>query len=727
MAFSSTRVQARATTDKSQILSPQMSANFKNLTRQFDNRDHEKAIRTADQILAAFPEHGDTMAVKAASLHALDKKDGPDGAYALVKLGITKNMRGTLPWHSYAIMCRNDKNFAEALKCYKRAFSFDPENSNISRDLSSVCIHQRDWESFTDVREKMLNQKSDVRANWIGVALGHFMLKNYDIAAAIFNTTMEIMDAGDKDAPVEASQTVLFRAELALLRGKGAEALELLRTHSSLVIDKTELLTQQAAAHAMAGEKAAADAAYKKLIAQGIASRDHTYTLAKLRGVVFDEDFVPTTPAHATKFLAILDELCASIPRFDVGARLALDAVPASDADGFRRRLDGYCRPMVIKTIPSLLSVVKSLYTNPAKVAVIEELFLGWAAELEANKYEAFGGETNPAMLLWVYAFLGQHFLRKRDFAQAHAFVDKAVDHTPTVEMVYILRGKILHREGKLLEAAKTVDFARELDLQDKYVNGKAIKYMLRAGLIDEAEALLGLFYKKSPVNDGYLTAFESQCAWFERELGDAFLKRGDPVSALQCYLLWEKHQRDNHEELFDFHQYAIRRCAMKFWVDVLQREDDLSLNKIWLRVAPCIVRAYLKVHAMGEEAARAAHVPRPEIPPTGKADEDKARNERIKSFVLTVDLTEPLKKSQRFVQALLHRRPNAVDTHVVAFDYYAACGQLLGCGRALLNLDRLKAAQFAETKQRFKALVAASTTTHPEVTKALASIACLA
>ena len=45
-----------------------------------------------------------------------------------------------------------------------------------------------------------------------------------------------------------------------------------------------------------------------------------------------------------------------------------------------------------------------------------------------------------------------------------------------------------------MVEAVHWVDEARTMDLADRYLNCKAAKYMLRAGMIDKAEEACALF-----------------------------------------------------------------------------------------------------------------------------------------------------------------------------------------------------------------------------------------
>lgn len=46
--------------------------------------------------------------------------------YETVKRGVAKDSGSHIVWHVYALILRADKNFEEALKCYKKAVAIEP-------------------------------------------------------------------------------------------------------------------------------------------------------------------------------------------------------------------------------------------------------------------------------------------------------------------------------------------------------------------------------------------------------------------------------------------------------------------------------------------------------------------------------------------------------------------------------------------------------------------------
>jgi tetratricopeptide (TPR) repeat protein len=51
-------------------------------------------------------------------------------------------------WHVFGLLQRSDKKYDEAIKCYRNALKWDPENIQILRDLSLLQVQMRDLEGY---------------------------------------------------------------------------------------------------------------------------------------------------------------------------------------------------------------------------------------------------------------------------------------------------------------------------------------------------------------------------------------------------------------------------------------------------------------------------------------------------------------------------------------------------------------------------------------------------
>ena len=721
----------------SQELPVQYKKVFDNMSSAFDNRQYDKAVRYADQILAAHPHNGETMAMKGLVLHTQDKKE--EGIH-LIRHGIAKNFQSSVSWHCLGLVQKADKQHGEACKAFKRSVMLDSKNLNAARDLSSSAIQIRDWAQFVEIRQMMLSNKSNIRANWVGLSCAHRMNGSTELALAIMDIMTQIMDSGASDH--ETSEVHLYRAELEMLLKRPSRALDILRINDVAILDEPAKILLRAHAHAALKQHDKAEKLFLDSIIAGNHEAEAIVAMARGRGIPMDDRLhLPVhhcaaatdeaVAAHCASYVALLDQVAAAAPRCDAAKRFALDVcVPAE----FEGRLKAYIRPFIVKMIPSVTSILKSLYNYyPAadsRIVTIGTVLHQWEAALEKGDFEAFfasfegtaaspsspsspatAADRNPALLLWIYQFLASHYLRTKQYAKAHEYADKAIDHTPTIEMLYLLKAKISSREGDLAAAAQLADTARVLDLQDKYLSAKAAKYFFRIGDVAKAEANLQLFMKESEdPSHTYLAALDAQTAWYERECGDAFMVKDDPISALQNYAMFEKHHKDNHDEMVDFHNYTFRRCTMRQWIEVQEFDYEIGRQNFFLLTCPRMVKCYMAIARDGEEAVRARHVARPAPlayvapaeEPVTKEDKDaeKEREAEFKQrhkqyaehYLKDIDTTEPLLKARRYVDALLHYRPNEAETHTLAAEYFLALPVLPApvVARSLVALKRI-------------------------------------
>ena len=69
------------------------------------------------------------------------------------------------------------------------------ENIQILRDLSLLQIQIRDLEGYRDTRYQLLQLRPTQRVSWIGYAMAHHLLNDFDTAISIleeFNKTQHV-------------------------------------------------------------------------------------------------------------------------------------------------------------------------------------------------------------------------------------------------------------------------------------------------------------------------------------------------------------------------------------------------------------------------------------------------------------------------------------------------------------------------------------------------------
>lgn len=137
-----------------------------------------------------------------------------------------------------------------------------------------------------------------------------------------------------------------------------------------------------------------------------------------------------------------------------------------------------------------------------------------------------------PSTAVWVYYFLAQHFMWHKKFESALQYVEKAIDHTPTLVDLYTLKAKIYKKSGDSAKAFEFMDYAQSLDTADRYLNCKCTKYMLEAGQIDAASKMCERFTREGMKSDDAL--YEMQCLWYPLSCAKAYLAQKNYGEALK-------------------------------------------------------------------------------------------------------------------------------------------------------------------------------------------------
>jgi len=259
--------------------------------------------------------------------------------------------------------------------------------------------------------------------------------------------------------------------------------------------------------------------------------------------------------------------------------------------------------------IPSLFVDLKDLYRDQDKQQVIEELVEGYnnTYASEGNASSSSSSSEPPTTYLWSLYFLSQHYLHLRQYSRALNLLDLAISHTPTLPELYTCKARALKRSGDIYGAARSLNDARLLDLQDRFLNTKCAKYRLRVGLSDEAQEILGLFTKVSDIRSVFresLTTLQKdastpasdledmQSLLFLTEDGDSHNRSDRLAMALKRYVAIQKvrdvrsHHRSKAKSLsqtfnefeddqYDFHGYSLR----KFTINIYMKYSEYFLS----------------------------------------------------------------------------------------------------------------------------------------------------
>ena len=183
------------------------SALFKTIVKHYETKQYKKGLKVADTILKKFPDHGETLAMKGLILNCMDKKAE---AYELVRKGVKHDIKSHVCWHVYGLLYRSDREYLQAIKCYRGALRHDKDNIQILRDLSLLQVQMRDLPGFLQTRQQLLTLKPTNRNNWFSFALAAHLQKRYTQAISIIESYEATLE-GAPESEYEHSEMLLFK------------------------------------------------------------------------------------------------------------------------------------------------------------------------------------------------------------------------------------------------------------------------------------------------------------------------------------------------------------------------------------------------------------------------------------------------------------------------------------------------------------------------------------
>ncbi|MBA0720088.1 hypothetical protein Golax_007727, partial [Gossypium laxum] len=375
--------------------------------------------------------------MKGLTLNCMDRKSE---AYELVRLGLKNDVKSHVCWHVYGLLYRSDREYREAIKCYRNALRIDPDNIEILRDLSLLQAQMRDLTGFVETRQQLLTLKPNHRMNWIGFAVANHLCSNVAKAVEIleaYEGTLEDDYPPDNER-CEHGEMLLYKISLLEECGFLERALEELHKKEPKIVDKLTSREQEVSLLVKLGRLEEGANHYRALLAMN--PDNYRIPLDFLQG----------------------DKFCAAAAN--------------------------YIKPLLTKGVPSLFSDLSSLYDQPGKADILEQLILELEHSISGDgRYPDRTEKEPPSTLLWILFFLAQvellmqHYDRRGQYDIALSKIDEAIQHTPTVIDLYSVKSRILKHAGDLVAAASLADEARCMDLADRYINSESVKRMLQA------------------------------------------------------------------------------------------------------------------------------------------------------------------------------------------------------------------------------------------------------
>ena len=657
--------------------------------------------------------------MKGLLLNSLEKRQKEE-AYDLVKRGVKHHLRSHVCWHVYGLLYRTDRDYDEAIKCYKNALKFDPENITVLRDLALLQIQMRDYAGFLETRQKLLELKSANRQHWVSFALAHHLNGNFEVAATILDTyekTLDVTEEVSLNEAYERSELLLYKIQILEEGGKLEEALNLLdKSEADNKLKDTLGATEARGRLLLAlGRESDAEAVFRKLIAINTENYKYHSGLCQSLGLL-SADSKPSESTYLN-LKQVYRQLQFDFPKSTAMKRIPLDFLMVTDND-FVSAADSYVKPMLRRGVPSLFSDMSSLYTHSDKVCALGELFERLESGVEdterlpASDDAAADDDGNEEAIVWTRLYLAQHYNALGDSEKALKTIDRCIEQVPELLELHSARAKILEKAGDYAAAAEAADLARSLDVSDRYINCVAVKALFKSGSCAEAEGTAALFTRDGEQANNL---FDMQASWYELSSGKAYMEAGDFGKALKRFHKIDSHFEDFVEDQFDFHQYCVRKGTLRAYTDLLRMEDKLKSHPVWAKAVSLAIACYLRLddaltnrklkevedekNMSAEEARRQRQKKRREesrkdVAKTGSLDKQKDPDPDGGELAAT---EQPLEEASKLIRVLLQHAGDMVKSQLLGVEVYMRRGKLLLSFAALQKAIRLGGAEHPE------------------------------
>ncbi|KAJ1602583.1 hypothetical protein NDA14_006770 [Ustilago hordei] len=559
---------------------------FQRLIQEYETKKYKLGLKTADTILKKFPDHGETVAMKGLLLGSTHRRNE---GIELAKKGVRLDLTSFICWHALGILHRQDKNYEEAIKCYTQALRIEGGgNVNLLRESAFLQLQLRNYPPMVENRLTLLRMQPHLRINWIGLAVAHHLAGSLEAAVRVLEGYENVMrDIPDRS--YEHSEVLLYHASVLEEQGKFQESLDLMEESKKRIVDLRGMQEAQARCLAGLGKKDEAEKLWRELIKSNPENKRYFGGLLSLLGITKEDG----STAEKDKAVEVFKGLQADHPKSTAAKRLALIHATGDD---FKTQAIAYVKSALVKGVPSLFSDLKSLYQDSAKQAalekIVETLRLDWAPTTSPSPE----GTDPPTSYLWSLYYLAQHYSLIGSSTLALYYIDSAISHSSTLPELHMVRARILKRAGDLLGASAAMTDARLLDCQDRFLNSKAAKYLLRTNDTPEAEKIVGLFTKPDAPSPTY-DLNEMQALWYLAEEADAFERTGNYAMAFKRLGQLDRTFQEFWDDQLDFHSYCMRKMTLRSYVNLVRFEDRLRAHPAYIGAAEKAVGFYSRLH----------------------------------------------------------------------------------------------------------------------------------
>lgn len=576
---------------------------FRIALEDYESKNYKKSLNLIDKILKKNPMHSQSYALKAliySFYHPNNKQlnefnslnnlslDTMNECNELINNSIKYGPSNSISNHLIALFYRQIKNYEKAAHFYSITILNNPNNKQVLRDLSSCLSQLRAYKSLSKTRLDYLQSEPNYRANFSSTEVSYYLLNDFKNSIKISDQIEDLINDKliDEDL-IENSNCIKFKINLLIKNNDLDLALNLINNELNSnkkfkCIDKTFLLESKYNLLFKLNNLNEAQYPIRELLKRNPDNLIYYIDLFKSLKIENNNDLK----------LKLLKKLSIFYPNSDLPFFLPLTFLKDLE---FENYLKFYLSKLIKKGIPSIFSIIKSIYKNKLNI----EIILKTVKSFELN-------ESNPLILTWIKYFISQHYYNLNLFDDSINKINEAINLTPTLIELYMFKAKILKHKNNLLDAAIQMNTARLMDLQDRFVNSKSVKYYLRADLIDDALNTISLFTKHENESTGIKDLHLLQCCWFIEEYAESLTRlfkknlsifknelNNNNNNEINLQLIQRKIESylglslqryfsifsifaEYYDDQFDFHYYAFRKGTLLSYIEMIKWADNL-------------------------------------------------------------------------------------------------------------------------------------------------------
>ncbi|EDO18423.1 hypothetical protein Kpol_1032p15 [Vanderwaltozyma polyspora DSM 70294] len=589
------------------------SSQFLEALKLYEGKQYKKSLKILETILKKDSSNVDALALKGMNLSSTGEKEDAE----IYVNNAIKKINGTsaspIACHVLGIYMRSNKRYSESIKWFQSALDNGSSNQQIYRDLSTLQSQVGDFKSVLISRRKYWESFMGYRANWTSYAIAQDINGEFQQAVNTLSQFEKLSEGKLGEAEMyENNECLIYKNDI-MYRAAGSQkdklenVLKHLNQIEPNVFDKYSVLERKASIYMKIGELKEAAKVYRTLIKRNPDNFSYYKLLEVALGITGNNQLRKAFYERMAKFY----------PRCEPPKYTPLTFI--TDEDELSKYLENYVIPQLERGVPATFTNIKPLYKK--RGAIVQKL----AENIVTKYFDNLDASANSVQYIWTLYFLAQHFLFVKQFQKAQEFIEKAIEHTPTMVEFYILKGRIMKHLGLLSDAADVLEEGRKIDLQDRFINCKTAKYYLRANNIEKAVEVASLFTKNDDAVNGVKDLHLVEASWFIIEQAEAYNRlhidskkklselrasleaaTDEEVSetdsskselkelewqtekyrglALKRFVAISKFYKQFEDDQLDFHSYCMRKGTPRAYLEMLDWGKTIYTKPIYVR-----------------------------------------------------------------------------------------------------------------------------------------------